>query len=59
MPQNTGNWGKLLFPGLHTIYGDAYNSYPAEWEDLFDTYNSRQAREEDVGSSFYGLAKVK
>jgi len=59
MAINTGNWGKLLFPGLHSVWGDAYDSYPAEWEDLFETYNSSQAREEDVGSSWFGLAKVK
>ena len=59
MAINTGNWGKLLFPGLHTVWGDSYNSYPAEYEQLFDSYNSSQAREEDVGSSFFGLVKVK
>ena len=55
----TGNWSKVLWPGINAWYGDAYNEHKVEYTDLFDTFTSRRAFEEDVGQSGFGLAPVK
>lgn len=59
MAINTGNWGKSLWPGINAWFGDEYGKYNTQWTELFDSYSSRLAREEDVGTSYFGLAKVK
>jgi len=59
MAITTSNFAKLLWPGLNSIYGEAYTQYPVEYTDLFDTYKSSQAYEEDLGYSGFGLASVK
>lgn len=58
-PINTGNFGKALYPGVNTWYGDAYNEHPEEWSMLVDTETSNRAYEEDVGKSGFGLATIK
>ena len=40
-------------------FGKAYNEYPVEWTQLFESYKSSRAYEEDVGTSGFGLAVVK
>lgn len=53
------NLAKMLWPGLNSIYGKAYDEFPVEYTDLFDTYTSNQQREEDLGVTSFGLASVK
>lgn len=55
----TSSFAKALWPGVNSWYGKAYNEYLVEHTDLFDTYASRQAWEEDVGTTGFGLASVK
>jgi len=59
MPIATGNFAKLLWPGLNKIYGKAYDEHKVEWTDLFDEFTSRRAWEEDLSISSFGLARVK
>ena len=59
MPITTGNFAKLLWPGLNAIYGHKYNEYPLECAQIFETKSSRKAFEEDVGVTGFGLASVK
>ena len=56
---NTGSFAKALWPGVNAWYGKSYNDYPVEYTDLFDTYKSSKAFEEDVGISSFGLAVQK
>lgn len=55
----SGSFAKALWPGVNAWYGKAYDEYPQEWDKLVDTFTSRQAFEEDVGISSFGLAVVK
>lgn len=59
MPINTGSFSKALWPGVNAWYGDAYTQHNVEYTDLFDTYNSRRAFEEDMQTTGFGLASVK
>lgn len=52
----TGNFAKFLWPGINAIYGLAYKDFKVEYTDIFDTYKSDKAWEEDVGVSSFGLA---
>lgn len=56
----SSSFAKLLWPGINSIYGKAYNDYPEEWKALgFEVNKSSKAYEEDVGLSSFGLAAVK
>lgn len=55
----TGNFGKLLWPGINTIYGKAYSEWPVEYTDLFETHKSTKHYEEDLGLTSFGLAQIK
>ena len=55
----SSSFAKLLWPGLNSIYGKAYNDYPVEWDKLFEKNTSDRAYEEDVSLSSFGLATVK
>ena len=55
----SSSFAKLLWPGLNSIYGKAYQDYPTEWDKLFETNKSDRAYEEDLGLSSFGLASVK
>lgn len=56
---NSGSFAKALWPGVNAWYGKAYSEYPVEYTNLFDTFKSSKAFEEDVGVSSFGLATVK
>ncbi len=56
---NSGSFAKALWPGVNAWYGKAYNDYSVEYTDLFDTFKSSKAFEEDVGVSSFGLAVQK
>jgi len=55
----TGSFTKALWPGINKWYGKAYDEHKVEWTDLFNSFSSRKAWEEDVGVSSFGLAKIK
>lgn len=59
MAIGTGNFGKLLWPGLNKIYGKAYNEFKVEYTDLFSTHKSTKHFEEDLGVTSFGLAMTK
>ena len=59
MAINTGLWTKALWPGVNKFYQLEYKEHPVEYTDLFDTFTSRKAWEEDVGTSGFGLFQVK
>lgn len=40
-------------------YGQKYAEYPVEYSEIFETYNSSQAFEEDVGFAGFGLIPIK
>lgn len=53
------NFAKALWPGINAWYGKEYNDYPVEYTQLFDTFKSSKAYEEDVMVSSFGLAPSK
>ncbi len=55
----TGSFAKALYPGVSTWWGQAYNEWSVQWEQLFDSNKTRRAYEEDVQSTGFGLAAVK
>lgn len=57
--QLTGNWGKLLWPGINAIYGLVYNQHPEFHGKIFPKFDSRKHFEEDLGTTTLGLASVK
>jgi hypothetical protein len=59
MAINTSSFAKALWPGVNAWYGKEYNEYPVEYKDLFETFTSKRAWEEDVGVSSFGLAIAK
>jgi hypothetical protein len=56
---NSSSFAKALFPGVSAWWGKSYDEFPVEVEDLFETYSSSRAYEEDVGVTSFGLAKIK
>lgn len=56
---NTGSHPKLLWPGVHAIWGQVYNEYPTEYTDLYDVEDSDRAYEENVQITGFGLAPIK
>ena len=59
MTINTSSFAKALWPGVNAWYGKEYNEFPVEYKDLFDSFTSKRAFEEDVGVSSFGLAVEK
>lgn len=56
-PINTSAFAKALEPGVNAWYGKSYNEFPVEYTQLFDTFKTRRAWEEDVGVTGLGLVK--
>lgn len=56
---NTGSHPKLLWPGVHAVWGQVYNEHAKEYGDLYNTETSDRAYEEDVQVTGFGLAPVK
>lgn len=59
MAITTSNFAKLLWPGINSIYGKAYDEHGVEYTDLFDEFKSGKAFEEDLGITSFGLASRK
>lgn len=55
----TGNHPKLLWPGLHRIFGLAYDDIPLQHTMVFDVATSDKAYEEDQEITGFGLSPVK
>lgn len=55
----SNSFAKALWPGIRSWWGKAYDEHSEEFSELFDTYNSDRAYEEDVGLTSFGLAPVK
>ena len=47
MAMNRASFAKMLEPGLNTLFGLEYDSYPAEYEAVFESNTSQKAFEED------------
>ncbi|MDE3023742.1 MAG: hypothetical protein KGI54_18150 [Pseudomonadota bacterium] len=56
---NTGTHPKLLWPGIHAVWGQVYDAHPTEYTDLYDMDSSQKAYEQDVQVTGFGLAPVK
>lgn len=56
---NTGTHPKLLWPGVHAIWGQVYSEHTTEYTDLFDQLDSDKAYEQDVQVTGFGLAPMK
>ena len=59
MAMNRAQFAKMLEPGLNTLFGLEYESYPPEWQAVFETSTSQKAFEEDVLLEGFGNAPVK
>lgn len=56
---NTGSHPKLLWPGIHALWGQVYDAHPTEYTDLYDVESSSRAYEQDVQITGFGLAPIK
>jgi hypothetical protein len=56
---NTGTHPKLLWPGVHAIWGQVYDEHATEYTDLYNIEDSSKAYEQDVQVTGFGLAPVK
>jgi len=59
MTITTGSFSKSLWPGVNAWFGKEYSEYPVQYTDLFDTFTSRRAYEEDQALTGFGLAREK
>lgn len=55
---NRNSLSKALYPGLNKVFLEDYNEHPLELVDLFETFNSSRAFEEDLGTSGLGMAAL-
>jgi len=56
---NRAQFAKTLEPGLNTLFGLEYDTYPAEWQAVFSSNTSNKAFEEDVLLQGFGSAPTK
>ena len=50
---------KQLLPGLNALFGEEYNNYENEHEEIYTTENSERSFEEELKLSGFGAAPVK
>ena len=50
---------KQLLPGLNALFGEEYNNYENEHEEIYATENSERSFEEELKLSGFGAAPVK
>ena len=48
-----------LLPGLNALFGEEYQSYDNEHEQIYETENSERSFEEELKISGFGAAPVK
>lgn len=56
---NTGTHPKLLWPGIHALWGQVYAEHATEYTDLFQIEDSSRAYEQDVQITGFSLAPIK
>lgn len=56
---NTGSHPKLLWPGIHAVWGQVYDAHETEYTDLYEVEDTDRAYEEDVQVTGFGLASLK
>src|SRR3990167_6967273 len=56
---NTGSHPKLLWPGIHDIWGQVYAEHPTEYPDLYEVLDSERPFEQDVQITPFGIAPIK
>jgi hypothetical protein len=56
---NTGSHPKLLWPGVHAVWGQMYNEHQTEYTDLYNVETSDKASETDVQVTGFPLAPIK
>mgnify|MGYP003650761864 FL=1 len=56
---NRAQFAKMLEPGLNTLFGLEYDSYPPEYSAVFSSNSSNKAFEEDVLLQGFGSAPTK
>jgi hypothetical protein len=56
---STGAHPKLLWPGVHAVWGQKYDEHQMEYTDLYEVLTSEMAYEQDVQVTPFGLANVK
>ena len=59
MAMNRAQFAKMLEPGLNTLFGLEYDSYPPEYAQVFSSNTSNRAFEEDVLLQGFGSAPTK
>ena len=59
MAMNRAQFAKMLEPGLNTLFGLEYDSYPPEYTAVFSSNTSSKACEEDVLLEGFGNAPTK
>jgi len=59
MAMNRAQFAKMLEPGLNTLFGLEYASYPEEYKAVFEANTSNRAFEEDVLLEGFGNAPTK
>ena len=59
MALNRALFAKQLEPGLNTLFGIEYASYPEQWKEVFSQNTSQKAFEEDTLLEGFGAAAVK
>src|SRR5210317_1565272 len=59
MAMNRAQFAKMLEPGLNTLFGLEYDSYPPEYAAVFESNTSQKAFEEDVLLTGFGAAPTK
>ena len=50
---------KSLWPGVHAWFGQTYDGYEKEYEQIFEKKTSELAYEEEVESTSFGLGTIK
>jgi hypothetical protein len=50
---------KQLLPGLNALFGEEYNNYENEHEEIYSTENSERSFEEELKLSGFGAAPIK
>jgi len=58
MAINTSQIQQLLRPGLSAAFGD-FAMYPAQWPEIFDTYESDKNQEIESEQKFLGLGQIR
>ena len=59
MAMHRAQFAKMLEPGLNTLFGLEYDSYPPEYSAVFSSNSSSKAFEEDVLLQGFGSAPTK